>query len=137
MALIVECDMDISEHVKRQAMDAVSHYETTAMIRAFRGNGLNARHHDLFTHTKTQQPDAQNEVRLISDDVRRQADAILHPETKAMIRLLKSDGEIKTPRTPSPRTSRIAQKIVRLHQAGQDLHLTQRQITQDHFGREK
>ncbi|HEY3862535.1 MAG TPA: hypothetical protein VGO59_11660 [Verrucomicrobiae bacterium] len=125
--------MAIPEHVKRQAMDAVSHKETTAMIRAMNANAAPVSHGDVFAHSKPSVP----ETRPIPDEVKRQAmDAVSHPETRAQIKLVKDTGEISCPLTPSREKMRIADKIARLHKSGHDLDATHRAMTQDHFGKE-
>jgi hypothetical protein len=125
--------MSIPEHVKRQAMDAVSHKETTAMIRAFQGSGASVSTRYDFTHAKAPQP----EVSPIPDDVKRQAkDAISHPETQAQIRLVKNSGEITTPLTPNRDTERIAGKVAQMQKSGQDMDATHKAMTKDNFGRE-
>ena len=114
-------------------MDAVSHKETTAMIRAMNANTAPVSHGDLFTHSKPPVP----ENRPIPDEVKRQAmDAVSHAETKAQIRLVKDTGDVKAPITPGRGTDYIAAKIAQLHKTGQEADATHKKMTQDHFGKE-
>ena len=125
--------MAIPEHVKRQAMDAVSHKETTAMIRAYRDSGIEASRESAFTHAQALRP----ENRPIPDEVKRKAmDAVSHPETAAQIRLIKYDGHVTAPITPGRETDRVAGKIAQMHGSGHDLNSTHKTMTQDGFGRE-
>jgi len=124
--------MAIPEHVKRQAMDAVSHRETTAMIRSFQNSGVEVSPEKTFTHAQEPTP----EVHPIPDDVKRQAmDAVSHPETAAQIRLVRDNGSVTAPITPGRDTDRIAGKIAQMHQSGQDLDATHKTMTQDGFER--
>ena len=134
MARIVRCEqriVELPEHVKRLAMGAVAHKETTAQIRAFRPVDVSPG--DQFIYTGPAKP----ETRAFSGDAKQQAmSAISSPEVRAHIRLVKDNGEISCPLTPSRETQRIADKIAQLHKSGHDLDATHKHITQDHFGKE-
>lgn len=135
MARIVRCKqrvVELPEHVKQLAMGAVAHKETTAQIRAFRP--VDASPVDQFTYTVPEKPVA----RAFPGDVKQQAmSAISSPEIRAQICLVKDNGEITCPLTPSRETQRIADKIAELHKSGRDLNAIHRDITGDHFGRER
>lgn len=126
--------MAIPEHVKKQAMDAVSHKETTDMIRSFKGSGADvSQSYTTFTHA----PEPKAEVRPIPDEVKKQAmDAVSHPETQAQIRLVRDNGAVTAPLTPARDTDRIADKVAQMHKSGKDVDMTQRAMTKDNFGRE-
>ena len=123
----------IPEHVRRQAMDAVSHRETTAHIRSFQTSGTDVSPDSMFSYR--QEP--RQEVRPIPDAVKRQAmDAVSHPETTSQIRLMRDNGRVTPPNTPARETDQVAGKVSRLHHEGHGLDATQKTITQDGFGRE-
>ena len=104
--------MTLNDEVKRQAMDAVSHRETTAMIRSYRDSGIEASPDSLFQKT----PVPENEVKPIPEDVKRKAmDAVSHRETLSQIRLVRDNGEVTVPLTPNRNTPRLAEKVVELH----------------------
>ena len=134
MARIVRCKqriVELPEHVKQLAMGAVASKETTAQIRAFRP--VDASPEDQFTYTSPKSPAA----RVFPGNGKRQAlAAISSPEVRAQIQLVKDNGEISCPLTPSRETQRIADKIAQLHKSGHDLDATHKHITQDHFGKE-
>ncbi len=116
-------------------MDAVSHKETTDMIRSFKGSGADVS--EVYTTTFTHARELKPEVHPIPDEVKKQAmDAINHPETKAQIRLVKDNGAVTAPLTPGRDTDRIAEKVAQLHKSGQDVDMTQRAMSKDNFGRE-
>ncbi len=125
--------MDIPDDVKQQAMDAVSHKETTDQIRAYQGSGVDVSPADTFTNAQQPQP----EITPIPDEVKQQAmDAVSHAETRAQIQLVVDNGAVTAPITPGRDTEQIAEKVARLHEAGQDMDTTHKQMTQDGFGRE-
>lgn len=122
---------NIPEHVKRQAMDAVAHKETTAFIRSYGATEVPEQR--LFTHAQTPGP----ERRPIPDAVKRQAmDAVSHGETATQIRLVRDTGSVTPPITPGRESERIAGKVHQLHREGQEMERTHRTMTQDGFGRE-
>ena len=123
--------MAIPEHVKRQAMDAVNHRETTALIRAYGATSVSES--SLFTHHRTSPP----EVRPIPDHVKRQAmDAVSHSETRSQIRLVRDTGQVTPPATPTRESQRIAGKIAAMQRDGHSQDFMHKTITQDGFGRE-
>lgn len=125
--------MDIPDDVKQQALDAVSHKETTDQIRAYQGSGSTVSPGDTFTHAQEPQP----ETKPIPDEVKQQAmDAVSHEETRAQIRLVVDNGAVTAPITAGRDTEQIAEKVARLHESGQDMDATHKQMTQDGFGRE-
>ena len=124
--------MDIPDDVKAQALDAVSNKETTDQIRAYQGSGATVSPGDTFTHAQQPQP----EVTPIPDDVKAQAlDAVSNEETRAQIRLVVDNGAVTAPITPGRDTEQIAEKVARMHESGQDMDTTHKQMTQDGFGR--
>jgi len=124
--------MAIPEQVRRQAMDAVSHYETTAWMRAQPGNGVPVSAGRQFTYPEPARP----EVRPIPDHVRQQAmDAVSHPQTQARITLAR-DHDVFAPATPSRQAQEIAGKIARLRIEVRDVDRAHKEITKDGFGRE-
>ncbi len=124
--------MPIPDHVRRQAMDAVSHYETTHQIRAFRDSGMDASFAPPPLHSEPVQA-----YQPLTEDVRRQAlDAVAEFEMRGQIRLVRDNGEVMPPVTPLRENERIAQKISGLHRSGMDAETVQRTITKDGFGRE-
>jgi hypothetical protein len=159
--------MAISENVKRQAMDAVSHKETTAEIRRFTAN-YTPSPPPIFSssekvvpiergaipeHVKKQAMDAVAKLRppeteaaaktqgsqplspSVHPEQEKKAamDVGNHPETKAYLRLVKSDGPDSPLATPN---KSAADKIVRMQKAGHDADLIHRQATKDNFVRE-
>ena len=127
--------MAIPDHVKQQAMSAVSNRETTAMMRSIQGNGQSVSEGTVFSQRSVEEP--KGEIQPLSNDAKRQAmSAISHPETAAQIRLVENGEGITPPWTPSHGTHEIAEKIARMHKSGQDLGSLHNTITQDDFGRE-
>jgi hypothetical protein len=127
--------MAIPDHVKRQALDAVSHKETTAQIRLYRHNDAPAQ---TFTSSAPEQSAAATQNATprspIPDDVKKQAmDAIANKETMAMIRLVKDTGSPYPMATPSKETSRAAEKVAQMHQSGQAVDSVHRHMTKDNF----
>jgi len=125
--------MAIPDHVKRQAMDAVSHKETTAQIRLYRNNEAQAPN---FSAAEKNAAAPRSDVPRspIPDDVKKQAmDAIANKETVALIRLVKETGSPYPMATPSKETSRAAEKVAQMHQSGQGVDSVQRQVTKDNF----
>ena len=122
--------MAIPEHVRKQAMDAVSHRETTALIQLYRGNAEVA---PDFSGP----PDVSRSYDKITPEIRKEAmDAVSHPETQALIRLVKDNGEISAPTTPSQKSLILAERIAEMHKSGQDVSSIHRDISKDDFGRE-
>jgi hypothetical protein len=121
--------MAIPEHVKKQAMDAVNHKETTAQIRLYRNN-------DAPAQTVTDAEKSPATRGSIPDDVKRQAmDAVANKETTAQIRLVKDNGSVMPMATPSQETNRTAEKIAQMHKGSHDADAVQRQATKDNFER--
>lgn len=124
--------MAIPEHVRQQAMDAVSHYETTARMRAYPDSGITVSPGQQFTYPEPAKP----EVRPIPEHVRQQAmDAVSHPQTLARITLAR-DNDVFAPATPSRQSQEIAEKIARLRIEARDVDRAHQEITRDGFGRE-
>jgi hypothetical protein len=122
--------MAIPENVKRQAMDAVNHKETTAQIRLYRNNDVPAQ---TFSETEKPAPATRGPI---PDHVKKQAmDAVSHKETTAQIRLVKDNGSVMPTATPSQETNRTAEKIAQMHKTGHDADAVQRQATKDNFER--
>ncbi len=123
--------MPIPDSVRREAMDAVSHRETTAQIRAYQNSGIEAA--PGFTPVEI----PQTVTRPMTDDIRRQAmDAVSHHETMASVRLVNDTGSISPGPTPSVKSSMIAERIAEMHKTGQSIGAIQNAITKDNFGRE-
>ncbi len=123
--------MPIPEHVRRQAMDAVSHHETTAQIRAFQDSGIEAG--PGFTPVEI----PQTVTRPITDDIRREAmDAVSHGETMAAVRQVEMTDSIRPDHTPSVKNTMIAERIAEMHETGQSIGAIQHAMTKDNFGRE-
>lgn len=117
----------IPEHVRRQAMDAVAHRETTAMIRAY--GHANVPPEQLFAS----RPVAPAEPRPLSDDVKRQAlDAVRHRETTAQIRLVRDTGSVTPPLTPMRDTALLAERTNRLQREALERTQPPREIGRDH-----
>jgi hypothetical protein len=126
--------MAIPEHVRKQAMDAVSHRETTAQIRAYRDSGVTAS--PSFTPVMPVD-NAKAGYQPITPEIRKQAmDAVAHKETTAQIRLVKDSGTITPPHTPSRKTTMMAERVAELHKSGQSVDAIQQKMTKDNFGRE-
>ncbi len=125
--------MAIPEHVKKQAMDAVSHKETTAQIRLYRSNDSPAPN---FSAPQSGEKIASATRGSIPDHVKKQAmDAIANKETVAQIRLVKDNGSVMPMATPSQETNRAAERIAHMHKGGHDADAIQRQATKDNFER--
>jgi hypothetical protein len=123
--------MAIPEHVKKQAMDAVSHKETTQMIRMYQNKDAAAP--VLASPVKT----ATATRGAIPEHVKKQAmDAVAHKETTAQIRLVKDGGAPMAPLAPSQEANRAAQKVSEMHKRGQDMDAVQRAMSKDNFGRD-
>lgn len=101
--------MALTDEAKKQAMDAVSHRETTAMIRSYRDSGIEASPDSLFKQVHIPEKD----VTPIPEDVKRKAlDAVSNRETLSQIRLVRDNGEVTVPITPHRNTPRFAEKAV-------------------------
>ena len=125
--------MAIPEHVKRQAMDAVSHQETTAQIRLYSNNPDAA---PKSFNEPSKEPPARVQRGPIPDDVKRQAmDAVAHKETTAQIRLVKDNGSLSPTPTPNKESTKAAEKIAQMHRDGQGVDTVQDAATKDGFGR--
>lgn len=123
--------MAIPEHVKRQAMSAVNHRETTALIRAYGAKSVPEG--NLFTHHQPSGP----ENRPLTEEAKRQAiDAVSNRETTSQIRLVKDTGQVTPPSTPARGADRVAAKVSQLHRSGHGADFAHKTITQDGFGRE-
>jgi len=123
--------MPIPDSVRRQAMDAVSHRETTAQIRAYQNSGIEA------APGFTPAPVSPGPPGPLTDDIRRQAmDAVSHHETMASVRLVADTGSISPGHTPSVKNDIIAERIAEMHKTGQSVGAIQHAITKDNFGRE-
>jgi hypothetical protein len=119
--------MAIPDHVKKQAMDAVSHRETTAFMHLY---GYSSDGASVFSRSG----DADPAKSRLSVDVKQQAlDAVSHRETTAHIRLVEDSGSVFAPTTPSRASADAAQRISDLHRTGICVDSVQRQITQDGF----
>jgi len=123
--------MAIPDHVKRQAMDAVAHKETTAQIRLYSSNHVPAR---TLPDTEKTAPAARG---AIPDHVKKQAmDAVANKETTAQIRLVKDNGSLSPGQTPAHDSNRVAEKVAGLHKAGHQADTVHQAVTKDDFGRE-
>lgn len=112
-------------------MDAVSHRETTAQIRAFQDSGIEAAPGFTPVHVPP------GPTGPLTDDIRRQAmDAVSHHETMASVRLVEHSGDISPGHTPSVKNTIIAERIAEMHKTGQSIGAIQNAITKDNFGRE-
>ena len=112
-------------------MDAVSHRETTAQIRAFQDSGIEAA--PGFTPVEV----SQAPTGPLTDDIRRQAmDAVSHSETMAAVRQVADTDTIRPDHTPSVKNSLIAERIAEMHETGQSIGAIQQTMTKDNFGRE-
>jgi hypothetical protein len=112
-------------------MDAVSHHETTAQIRAFQDSGIEAG--PGFTPVEI----PQTVTRPITDDIRREAmDAVSHGETMAAVRQVEMTDSIRPDHTPSVKNTMIAERIAEMHETGQSIGAIQHAMTKDNFGRE-
>lgn len=125
--------MAIPKHVRQQAMDAVNHRETTAMIRSFKDSGISVSPESMFTHRKEPVP----ENRPIPDEVKRQAmDSISHPEMRNQIRLASFNGTVTPPVTPMRDVDRSADKVNKLFEVNPGMPTPQQTMTRDGFGRD-
>ena len=122
--------MPIPENVRRQAMDAVSHQETTAQIRLYGGTDVAA------NFSGPPQLAADKSPGPLTPEVRKQAmDAVSHMETRAQIQLVKDSESVTPPVTPIHKNAAVAEKIAGMHKSGQDADSVHRDITKDNFGR--
>jgi len=123
----------IPDHVRKEAMNAVNHKETTAQIRAFTDSGIEAS--PSFTETNLDY--AKSKDQPLTEEVRKEAmNAVNHPETKAQIKLMEDTGSVTAPQTPSEKTERLAERVAEMHKSGQDVDQVQERMTKDNFGRE-
>jgi hypothetical protein len=126
--------MALPEHVKKQAMDAVAHKETTAQIRLYSNRGAaDAPRQDLFSSPKGTGP----ESREIPDYVKKQGmDAVADKDTTAQIRLVKDSGTV-VPQAGSARdTNRVSERIAQMQKESRDVDSVHRTITKDNFERD-
>ena len=118
--------MALPAHVKQQAMDAVSHSETTSQIRLVQDKG------SLFHGDN-----ASGVGREIPASVKQQAmDAVSSKETTAQIRMVKDNGSVEPVGRTSHATNRVAEKVAAMQKSGQDAESVHRTVTKDNFGRE-
>jgi hypothetical protein len=123
--------MPIPDHVRQQAMDAVSHRETTAQIRAFQDSGIEAA--PGFTPVEI----PQGPTGPLTDEIRRKAmDAVSHSETMAAVRQVEMPDSIRPDHTPSVKNTIIAERIAEMHKTEMSIGAIQQSITKDNFGRE-
>jgi hypothetical protein len=123
--------MEIPEHVRRLAMDAVANRETTAQIRAYQDSGIEAS--PGFTPVEI----SQDPPGPLTDDIRRQAmDAVSHSETMAAVRQVEMPETIRPDHTPSVKNTLIAERIEEMHKTEMSIGAIQQSITKDNFGRE-
>ena len=125
--------MALPEHVKKQAMDAVSHSETTTQIRGYSNReAADAAHKDLFSS-----PAQGGESKEIPDHVKKQAmDAVSSKETTAQIALVKDSGSVVPEGGPARDTSRTAERIAQMQKDSRDVDTMHRTMTKDSFERE-
>lgn len=117
----------IPDHVKKQAMDAVSHHETTEFMRL---------HGFVSEGVPTSPPVAKRPAGVIGEAVKRQAmDAVSHPDTKAHVRMVADTGTVFPPTTPTREATQAAERVNALHRGGAAIDAVQRQVTQDGFAR--
>jgi hypothetical protein len=125
--------MPIPDHVRKEAMNAVNHKETTAQIRAFNDSGVSAS--PSFNEVNLEY--AKSKDQPLTDEVRKQAmNSISHNETTAQIRLVKDSGSVTPDHTPSRKTDMIAERIAEMHKSGHSVGAIQQTMTKDNFGRE-
>jgi hypothetical protein len=121
--------MAIPDHVKKQAMDAVSSKETTAQIRLYRNNDAPAQ---TFSESKNA-PAARGSI---PDHVKKQAmDSINCKETVTQMKLVKDSEPMSPLSSPSHEKNRTAERIAEMQKSGQDVDSVQRQATKDGFER--
>ena len=131
--------MALPEHVKKQAMDAVNHKETTAQIRMYRNNDA------ADTTSSSAQKNApasrgqggveQSTRTPIPEHVKMQAmDAVGHKETTGQIRLVKENGSPTPPAGPARDTDRTGEKIAQMQRSGHSADAVHAQVTKDAFG---
>ena len=124
--------MALPEHVKRQAMDAVSHKETTAQIRLYRDNTADR---DLFK-AAPQQSNVEAS-REIPDHVKQQAkDAVGNIEATHQIRLVKDSGSVEPPSGGGNTSCKAAENLAKSHKTDYNTDRFHDTITKDNFGRE-
>jgi hypothetical protein len=129
--------MALPEHVKRQAIDVVSHPETAKQLSLYRNNAARASPSDTFNApTKSATAPAKSgESRTIPDDVKKQAmDAVGHKETTAQIRLVKDSGSV-LPAGAGRQTNQVAERIASMHKDGHNADSIHRTATKDNFDR--
>jgi hypothetical protein len=123
--------MAIPDHVKKQAMDAVNHKETTAQIRLYSNNHEPAQ---TFSESPKIAPATRGEI---PDHVKKQAmDAIANKETMAQVRLVRDNGSLSPGPTPAHETNKVAEKVAGLHKTGHEADSVQQAMTKDNFGRD-
>ena len=124
--------MALPEHVKRQAMDAVSHKETTAQIRLYRDNTAQQ---ELF-NAASQQSKVEPS-REIPEHVKQQAkDAVGNIETTHQIRLVKDSGSPTAPSGGGNTSCKAAENLARSQKMEHNTDRFHDTITKDNFGRE-
>ena len=124
--------MAIPDHVRKQAMDAVAHKETTDWIRHHSNDNAPGQ-----VFNREQPAPIGRSVDSLPDAVKKQAmDAVSHAETKAQIRLV-SVSEISGPlHSPTRDGLKASQQIAQMHRTGQDADAVHSSVTKDGFGRE-
>lgn len=120
--------MNLPDYVKKKAMDAVSHRETTAYMRSLGYSEAMA-----FSAPALRAGEGQPAGPL-SDEAKRMAmDAISHRETAAQITLMRETGSVCMPSTPSRESMRAAERVAMLQRAGVSAAAIQSQLTHDNF----
>ena len=124
--------MEISDSLKKQAMDEVNGRASTAQIRAYPGSGSPVSPATPFTYTDPATP----LIHPIPESVKRQAmDAMKDPVVRAQIRLLQDTGYTSPSWMLTCGHGPHAEKIARLYDLGLGTDSIHREITQDGFGR--
>jgi hypothetical protein len=124
--------MEISDHVKKLAREAVNQNASTAQIRRFPDSGKPISLATPFTYTD---PEASY-VHPIPEQVKLKAmDVLNDPVVRAQIRLVKETGHTSPPMMLPYARGPHAEKIARLHELGLGTDSIQWEITQDSFGR--
>jgi len=123
-------NMALSENVKKQALNAVAHKETTEQIRRFQKEYEPAPAPESST-----KPSGPSSPGSIPDHVKKQAmDAVAHKETTAQIRLVVDNGSVSPTATPGNKSGR-GEKIAELVKDGHNADSLHRTITKDNFDR--
>jgi hypothetical protein len=119
--------MAIPDHVKKQAMDAVSNKVTTAQIRLYCNNDQPA----VFNSEHKNAPAARGPI---PDHVKKQAmDAISWKGTQTQIRMIEDKDSLSPVGVPSQGKGPLAEKIARMHQLGHGAVSVHQETTKDRF----